>query len=171
MSKSIDICLRQLPQSILDGALKFPVVTLQHAMMAIREANVEYSTLISSLPTYEKATLCAGVNLARVLGTKPLTLGLLRQYSLLLLDIDPYGDEFLSIEDFQGLVERLVDWGLLKLVDFDPFSFSTQSTTRLSQIKIRFDLQLEDVESALEEALSNDKLYQRMAEKVKVLIL
>jgi Cdc6-like AAA superfamily ATPase len=171
VSKAIDLCRDKLPHHILDGDLRLPVVTLAHAMMAIRESNVEYSTLVVSLPTYEKATLCAGVNLSRVLGNKPLTLGLLRRYSFLLLNIDPYGDDFVSIEDFKGIVERLYDWGLLKLVDFDSFSFSNLSMSRSSSIQIRFDQQLEDVESALEESLSQNKLYKMMADKVKVLFV
>lgn len=163
VTNAIVACRKQLTANFLTSNFNGPLVNLTHAMAAIREANRKYTLLINSLTTYEKAALCAGVNLSRMLGSKPLKLGMLLDYSLMLLGIDHHSDDFITMEDFKEIVERLVDWDLIRLVNFDQ---SSLSMSRLSQLSITFDLQLEDVESALESSLKYDAVYKRMVKKI-----
>jgi hypothetical protein len=89
-------------------------------------------------------------------------LGTLHKYTLMLLGVDSYSDDFIPMEDFNGIVERLVDWDLIGLVEIDSFS-SSLSMARLSLVPIKFDVQLEDVESALESSLKTNPAYKQMA--------
>jgi hypothetical protein len=169
ISRSVQACRSKLPQITLDSELERPVVKLPHAMMVIRETNTKYKDLVESLPSLEKCTLCVGANLSRVLGSKPLTLGLLKKYSMEAFGFDPMLDSCITLEDFKGIIERLVDSGLLRMVECDSKDFSTEPMVNLLQFPVRFDLQLEDVESALEETLLKEDFYKRIVARVKSL--
>jgi hypothetical protein len=87
------------------------------------------------------------MSLSRLVGPKPLKLGMLGEHSMLLLDLDPNYDNFLTAEDFEILVKTLVDCGLLALdptlyiVSSHPSSFPSSyyifSTTLLTNIKYK----------------------------------
>jgi Cdc6-like AAA superfamily ATPase len=158
----------ELSHKILGDQSEPILVKLPHAMAAIRLSILQFTPLIESLPTYEKAALCAGVNLARAMGSKILSLGRLREFTLMLLGMNAYSDDFIQMEDFKGIVERLVDRDLIRLHDIDLLS-SSLSMARLSLVPIKFDLQLEDVESALESSLKTNPMYKRMAIKINTI--
>lgn len=162
VTNAIAACRNQLADKNVGDQLEDPLVKLPHAMYAIREANRQCSSLIDSLPTFKMATLCAGVNLSRARGSKNVKLGTLHKYTLMLLGVDSYSDDFIPMEDFNGIVEGLVDWDLIGLVEIDSFS-SSLSMARLSLVPIKFDVQLEDVESALESSLKTNPAYKQMA--------
>jgi len=138
-----------------------PLVRLPHAMMVNRQNNHQYMDLIASLTSLEKNTLCVGVHLSRQLGNRPVPLHLLREYSMQAFGMDPdLQYEVYSLEDFKGVMERLVDHGLLKM-DRRFQSFRNSNST------VQFDLQLEDVETALEKTLLKDGFFQRMVERIQ----
>jgi Cdc6-like AAA superfamily ATPase len=168
---SILACERELSYAILDGPMKEAVVTPRHAMIVIRQSNVWYTDMIEHLPTFQKLALLVGVNLARLVGQKPMNLGLLRQHLMLILDLDQSYEDSLSIEDFKFLIETLVDSHLLCLKEFDGDSLSSRSYQHLSQVPITFELQLEDVESAIESTIVNDDKYKRLVNKMKSMIV
>ena len=102
-------------------------------------------------------TLCAGVHLARKLRGNPTTFGTLR-----MLTIEAFGmDSDFSMEDFKGVIGRLEDSGLLKLAGTDRRGLAGISGSSLVNYPVKFDLQLEDVDSALENTVIKDNFYKR----------
>lgn len=130
---------------------------MPHALVAVKKQNPKTKELIDSLPKYEKFTLCCAFNFAQAWLGKELSLG------RLFADCkEAFGMECpLTIEDFKGILERLVDSGLLKL-DIVAQNFNAGD---LTQAQLRFDDQLEDVISALEEGIEKEAFYQRMKER------
>jgi hypothetical protein len=61
------------------------------------------------------------------MSSKTLKLGTLHEYSLMLLSMDDYSHNFIRMEEIKGIVELLVNWDLIRLVDFDSFSSSLLS--------------------------------------------
>ena len=138
-----------------------PVVMIRDAMLAVRETNHKSKEVIESLTSLEKMTLCAGVHLSRKLDAKVTTLGRLRQLTLDAFDMDAD----VSLEDFKGIIERLQDSGLLKLLR----GRSNDSVSSLINCPVLFDMQLEDVDSALEDTVLKEDFYRRMVERVNAL--
>lgn len=164
LSLAIQKRLDSLSNEKLDESLTKPVIGIRDAMMAIRETNVKYKDVIESLTTCEKITLCAGVHLSRKFEGKAVRLDSVKSYTM-----EAFGfDNDLSLEDFKGVIERLQDNGLLKLAEKEKRSnISTAPISNLLRFEVCFDLQLEDVESALEETLMKEDFYKRLVERVK----
>lgn len=169
VSRSIQACRSKLPQNTLDSELTKPVVKLPHAMMVIRETNTKYKDLVESLTSLQKSTLVVGTHLSRILGARPLTLGMLKKYSFQAFGFDPMLEGSYSMDDFKGIIERLVDSGLLKMAERVSNIFSTEPMGNLLQHPVRFDLQLEDVESALEETLLKEDYYKMIVARVNTI--
>lgn len=163
---SIRRCLEKMPKAKLESKLEKPAVTIKDAMLAIRETNVKHKDIIEGLTTFEKVTLCAGVHLARKYDGEKFTMKLLRN-----LTMECYGaDNDMELEDFKGVMERLQDNGLLLLPDEDKKRLRQgMSLQDLMHLPMKFDLQLEDVESAIEETLMKEGFYQRLVDRVKAL--
>jgi len=160
--KAVQNCLSKLSLEIRDTVHTKPIVMIRDAMLAIRETNHSSKKIIESLTSYEKMTLCAGVHLARKLHSNVTTLGTLRK-----LTIEAFGmDSDFSMEDFKGVIERLEDSGLLKLADTDRRGLPGISSSSLVNYPVKFDLQLEDVDSALENTVMKDNFYKRMVDRV-----
>jgi len=160
--KAVQNCLGKLSLEIRDTVHTKPIVMIRDAMLAIRETNHNSKKIIESLPTYEKMTLCAGVHLARKLRGNPTTFGTLR-----MLTIEAFGmDSDFSMEDFKGVIGRLEDSGLLKLAGTDRRGLAGTSGSSLVNYPVKFDLQLEDVDSALENTVMKDNFYKRMVDRV-----
>lgn len=150
---AIEVCQEQLPAAKLEAELIEPVVKIPHAMAVVRKQNPKMSYLIDSLTGMEKNTLICGVHLARALGDKKVKLDILRRICLESFGIDSQ----MSMQDFKGIFERLIDQGLLKINGM----LRTDSP-------VSFDLQLEDVESTLESTL-NGAFYERMKARIQAL--
>jgi Cdc6-like AAA superfamily ATPase len=163
---AINRCLEHLPQTKMQSPLTKPVVTIRDMMLAIRETNFKYKDVIEGLTTFEKVTLCAGTHLSRKFDGKPLTMK-----SLMDLTMECYGiHNDLDIEDFKGVMERLQDSGLLLLTEEDKRKLKQgMSIQELCRCLIRFEMQLEDVESAIDETLMKESFYQNLVERVKSL--
>lgn len=170
VSKAIDKCREKLSRDRLDENFESfsegqPVVKLPHIMAVIREVNTKFTQLIDDLPTAAKTTLCIATTLARALDdcdASTLTLGELKQYTM-----DAMKHEYMSIDDFKNVLEMLVDSGLLKLTQKDTKLLRTESLVTLHHAPIGLDLQLEDVESAIDKTLLQEPFYQGLVERVK----
>lgn len=163
VEKAITFCRRKLSLEKRITTHTKAVVTIRDAMLAIREINVKKKETIQSLTTFEKMTLCAGVHLARKLGGKTVTMGKLRE-----LCVQAFGmDSDVSLEEFKGIIERLHDNGLLQLNEREKQAFTKTSMFNLLRYPVQFDLQLEDVDSALEDTLMKEDFYKRMVERLK----
>jgi Cdc6-like AAA superfamily ATPase len=166
VTSAIRRCLQTLPTSKLESSVTTPVVTIKDAMLAIRDSNLKHKDIIEGLTTFEKVTLCAGVHLARKYNGTAFTMKQLKE-----LTMECYGaDNDMELEDFKGVMERLQDNGLLLLPEEDRRRLRQgMSLPDLMHLPIKFDLQLEDVESAVEDTLMTEGFYQRLVERVKSL--
>lgn len=165
VQKAIIYCRRKMKLEQRAATHTKPCVTIRDAMMAIRETNQKCKETIQSLTSYEKMTLCAGVHLARKLGGKPVQLGKLRK-----LVMYAFGMEAdVSLEEFKGIIERLVDNGLLQLQEREKNAFTSTAMFNLLHYPVQFDLQLEDVDSALEDTLMKEDFYKRMVDKIQAI--
>ena len=161
--KAVLNCLRKLSLEQRASTHTKPIVMIRDAMLAIRETNQKSKDVIQSLTSFEKMTLCSGVHLARKLNGKNITMGMLRT-----LTMEVFGmDSDVTLEEFKGVIERLQDSGLLKLVGTEKRGFAGRQFSSLLRYPVTFDLQLEDVDSALEETVMKEDFYQRMVERVK----
>jgi Cdc6-like AAA superfamily ATPase len=163
---AIQSCRQKLPLITLNNEpLTKPVVTIRQAMMAIRDSITKYTDIIQSLTTFEKVTLCVGVHLARKFDGNSVTISQLKD-----LTMECFGaDNDVSIEDFKGVVERLIDSGLLLLDAEAKRKLSAMRMGELMRFPIGFDLQLEDVVSALDDTLMKEDFYKRLVERVKAI--
>ena len=167
VEKAVIFCRRKLSLEKRDIIHTKPIVMIRDAMLAIRETNQKSKDTIQSLTSFEKMTLCAGVHLARKLGGKTVMLGKLRQ-----LTMEAFGmDADVSLEEFKGVIERLQDSGLLQLNETERLAFTGRPMSSILRYPLQFDLQLEDVDSALEDTLMKEEFYQRMVERLKSIVV
>lgn len=165
VEKAVIYCRRKLSPEKLETAYTKPIVTIRDAMFSIRETNRKSKDTIQSLTSIEKMTLCAGVHLARKLGGKTVQMGKLRT-----LTMQAFGmDTDVSLEEFKGVIERLQDAGLLQLNESERQAFTKTKMFNLLRYPVQFDLQLEDVDSALEDTLMKEDFYKRMVERLKTI--
>ena len=171
LAQSIEACRQQLSESALDAEVvgTDPIVKIPHAMMVLRSKNTKYRDIIESLPSFEKYTLVCGVHLSRAIPPgKALSLSILKKCSMEAFGFDEAtAGDHVSLEDFKGIIERLADSGLLTLDEGDARALSTESISGLMAFPIKFGLQLEDVESALEETLLKEPFYQRIVARAR----
>ena len=145
-----------------------PIVQLTHAMTVLRSKNKKYKDIIESLPALEKYTLVCGVHLSRSLDDgKALPLSVLKSFSMEAFGYDEATSDPVTLEDFKGIVERLSDYGLLTLAEHDTKDLYTESIHNLMTFPVKFGLQLEDVESALEETLLKEPFYQKIVARTR----
>jgi hypothetical protein len=177
-SKAVEQCREKLGPDRLEAAFTWtndvdavtpdkPLVLLPHAMMAIRGAMTKYAELIDGLSLLPKAALCVATTLARALddgSASMLTMGMLKKYTMEAGCEEIYNFE---MDDFKGVVETLVDSGLLKLAACDKKRFATESLNNLANIPVRLELQLEDVLSALDKTLLQKDFYINLVNRVK----
>jgi Cdc6-like AAA superfamily ATPase len=163
VTKSIQNCLMKLSLTKQELPLTKPVVTIKEAMMAIRETNIKYKDIIQNLTTSEKVALCAGVHLARKFDGEGATMRMIRDLTMVAMGFE----NDVSLEDFKGVLERLQDSGLLLIGLEDKRKLSSMKMVDLLNHPFRFDLQLEDVESALEDTVMKEGFYQKLVDRVK----
>lgn len=162
VTKAVQNLKDRLPQDKKDLQHEKPIVMIRDAMQAIRETNRKSKEIIDSLTSLEKMTLCAGVHLARKFSGNVTTLGMLRQLIMDAFDMDAN----VSLDDFKGIIERLQDSGVLRLIKSGRGSFQTMS---LINRPVAFDMQLEDVDSALQDTVLKEDFYKRMVKRVETM--
>lgn len=158
IAKAVSTCKEQLPYCRLESSKAGIVVKMPDAMTALRESvNPKYTSLIKGLPSTRRAVLCVAVTLARSRRKESdqLTLGELRRYCM-----DAFAEDIeLDADGFKDAIEALSDTGLLLLAKPDKKRFLVESASGLSMVPIRLELQLEDVESAVESELLDTGFY------------
>ena len=163
VAKAIELCRQKGPTSFLESIVLGPVVKMPHAMMAIRESNIQITDVIDALPSYQKYTLVVGVHLSREFKkTKLIQFGELKNRALAAFGFLPNLDCVITLEDFRGIMEKLVDAGLLK---GDGFDYLTPMGVLLTR-EVHFELQLEDVESVLEQTVLQETFYKGMLHRL-----
>mmetsp|Transcript_21400 Transcript_21400/g.53043 ORF Transcript_21400/g.53043 Transcript_21400/m.53043 type:complete len:918 (+) Transcript_21400:80-2833(+) len=167
VEKSIIYCRRNMSLEKRADIHITTIVTIRNAMMAIRETNLKCKEIIGGLTTIEQMALCAGVHLARKLDGRPVLMGKLRELiqQVVGMELDA------SLEEFKGVIERLYDSGMLVKNQTDRQAFTKKSMHSLLRYPVQFDLQLEDVDSALEDTLLKMDFYKRMVKRVEEILL
>jgi hypothetical protein len=136
---------------------------MPHAMMAIRESNIQITDVIDALPSYQKYTLVVGVHLSREFKKpKLIQFGELKNRALAAFGFLPNLDCVITLEDVRGIMEKLVDAGLLKV---DGFDYLTPMGVLLTH-EVHLELQLEDVESVLEQTVLQETFYKGMLHRL-----
>ena len=161
IAKAASKCKEQLPYYCIESSKASIVVKMPVAMTALsRESlNPKYTTLIEGHPSTRRALLCVAVTLARSRRkcNQP-TLGELRRYCM-----DAFAEDIeIDANGFKDAIEALSNTGLLLLAKPDKKRFSVESASGLSMVPIRLELQLEDVESAVESELLDTGFYHRL---------
>jgi Cdc6-like AAA superfamily ATPase len=162
IAKAVSKCKEQLPCYRLESSEEAGIVVkMPDAMTALRESvNPKYTTLIKGLPSTRRAVLCVAVTSARSRRkeSNQLTLGELRRYC-----VDAFGEDIeLDADGFKDAIEALSDTGLLLLAKPDKKRFLVEPVSGLSMVPIRLELQLEDVENAVESELLDTGFYHRL---------
>ena len=163
VEKAILFSRRKLSLEKRDSEHTKPIVTIRDAMLAIRETNQKSRDIILALTSFEKMTLCAGVHLARKFGGTTVPLSKLRELTMHAIGMD----SDVSLEEFKGVIERLQDSGLLRLNETERQGFTKTTMHGLLRYPVQFDLQLEDVDSALENTLMKEDFYKRMVDRLE----
>jgi hypothetical protein len=146
-----------------------PIVSLKFMLKAVRDTVSKHADLIEGLPQMAKIILCVAVTLNQVgKVSDTLTLGMLKGYVFAAMENEMYDDDMLSIETFGSMIQQLFDAGLLLAGTSEPFDASSQNSfASLFSTPIRVGVQLEDVESALEQTLGDQDIYRGIMERAK----
>ena len=116
---AIGQCRKQMTEDCLKSRnAKGNLVKMQHVMMAIRERNTKFTTVIEGLPLAQKAVLCVATGVARMEQDEMMTFGKLKRICMDAFGSDVYFND-LGDNEFKRLVESLVDTGLLFLAKAD----------------------------------------------------
>lgn len=155
VASAVEACEANSLPDKLDAPLTSPIVKMPHALIAAKPLTTKVKDIIESLPKYERYVLCCGVNLSEALMGQELTLERFHNLCIFAFGYDLQ----LTIEDFTGVLENLADKDLLR---FD--KESARDPMRL-HTKIKLDLQLDDVVSALGSGLQKQEFYRRMKQR------
>ncbi|KAL3937176.1 MAG: hypothetical protein SGBAC_007660, partial [Bacillariaceae sp.] len=155
VANAVEACEANSLPAKLHAPLISPIVKMPHALIAAKSLTTKVKDVIESLPRYETYVLCCGVSLSEALGGQELTLERFHNLCIFALGYDLQ----LTIEDFIGVLERLADKDLLK------FDKKTARDPMCLHTKIKLDLQLGDVVSALESGLQKEEFYKRMKQR------
>ena len=151
LSRSIASAMEDMSEATLSALHDKPVIKVPHLMKACNVSTIKYKELVESSPAHEKHILCICIHLSRTIGPRPLALTKLLWICQQVVDVL----ELTSVSELKSILERLLDAGLLKW--------------SLRDDKIRFDVQLEDVESTVEEVLLNQNFYRTTLETLETL--
>ena len=155
VANAVQACQAKLPTSTLEAPSTGPIVKMPHALIAAKALTTKVKEVIESLPQYERYVLCCGVNLSEALMGQELTLE--RFHSLFTYS---FGfDLQLTVEEFTDILDRIADKDLLR------YDRENVKGPFRSQTRIRLDLQLDDVVSALESGLQKEEFYKKMKQR------
>ena len=152
-AKATQLCKDSLSDDELSkevGMDEKPPVKINHMMRAIiRESNViKHAHTIQKLPQLAKVILCIAVAYGNVIGPKAeISISYLKKICCHAANHSLFEDP--AIGSISGLIGTLCDQDLLRVANnghFDPHDLDT---------KLIIDVQLDDVECALEESLLN----------------
>jgi len=136
----------------LDSDYERPIIKLPHFLLVLNQSILKPKDLLQKSPALNKHVLCLCLQLAARQGTNPLSLRILLE---LLRDCCPAVD-IEGESQLKRTIEHLVDDGLLKLKD-----------NKIISNEIRFDEQLDEVESAVQDQLMTQSFYQDMIRRLR----
>jgi cell division control protein 6 len=166
-AKATQLCKDSLSDDALSkevGTGEKPPVKINHMMRAIRESNViKHAHTIQKLPQLAKVVLCIAVAYGNVIGPKAeISMSHLKKICCHATKHSLFDDT--DIGSISGLIGTLCDQDLLRVANnghFDPHDLDTT---------LIIDVQLDDVECALEESLLNGEhghFYSKLMDYVR----
>ena len=167
VSNAVQRCIDSLSEEALSkevGVDDQPPVKINHMMWAIREGNIiKHAYMIQKLPQLAKIVLCIAVAYGHVIGPKAeIRISYLKKLCTTATNHALFDSS--DIGSITSFCELLCDSGLLRVANngqFDPND---------TESKLIIDVQLDDVECALDESLLNGKhgaFYSRLMEFVE----
>ena len=167
VSNAVQRCIDSLSEEALSqevGVDDKPPVKINHMMWAIREGNViKHAYVIQKLPQLAKIVLCITVAYGHAIGPKAeISVSLLKKLCTQATKHALFDSS--DIASISSFVELLCDSGLLRVANnghFDPHD---------NDPKLIIDVQLDDVECALDESLLSGEhgaFYSRLMEFVE----
>lgn len=168
---AVRVCLETMaPAQLSLNVMNGPIVTIQHMMKAIKATRCDdYCDIIEALPHNHKIVLCVAVTLSQVSPSWcEIPVSKLHRWTKTVLGHMDTEDDF-TVEIFKDCVSALFDQGLLK--SDDETNINTAPWTSAVNMTIRLGCQLQDVESALEETLGDNKFYSLVLRRASELDL
>jgi Cdc6-like AAA superfamily ATPase len=156
VSRTISHLMEDMTEEALNAEHQGPIVKLPHIKKMLNQSITKTKDLLQASPSLDQHVLCLCMPLAGRVGSSPLPLK-----QLLWLLSECYGVvEIEGTSHLRSILERLVDTGLLKLKD-----------KKIAMDEIRFDEQLDEVESAVRDVLMSQQFYKDMATKLQSISL
>ena len=157
VSRTISHLMESMTEDALNAEHQGPIVKLPHIKKMLNQSTTKTKDLLQASPSLDQHVLCLCMPLAGRVGSSPLPLK-----QLLWLLSECYGVvDIEGTSHLRSILERLVDAGLLKLKD----------KKKIAMDEIRFDEQLDEVESAVRDVLMPHKFYKDMATKLQSISL
>jgi len=164
-------CMSELSEDVLERVISdddaSSTVSIKHMMRAIKEkGGVKHSESIAGLPSAAKTVLCVAVTLGRCnTGNTLIQQSALHQWCV---QASRHGVfEFLGEDHFSDLLSQLSDAGLLMIGDDNLGEEYAQQEALDGQRLLCLNVQLDDVECALEKTLHQDQFYRAMVSRVQ----
>ena len=168
IAKAIEGSRKSLSEEMLKkSGSHADVVKIQHVMKVIKaECNVPHTKRIEGLPDMARIVLCIATALGQVSDEwKIMRIGQLRQFCNE-ATCQNILDE-LSIDQFKNIIDDLCDAGLLLRDETDDDMPIERDENNIETMSIRIGVQLDEVECAMEEVVSQNSFYKRMVDFVK----
>lgn len=166
VSSAVEKCKKSLTVAQLDATMEQPVVTIRHAMQAVKASAGKVAERIESLPETQKLVLCVAVTACRALPGANFRMAELRDYINAVLKEDGELDT-MDNDDFITTIQNLVDQGLLLPSDDGHTDIRAEGLGAFRETQVRFGHQLEDVESIVDQRLSEKPVYGRLMEAIR----
>ena len=159
---AVEECYNSLTEEQLKAKkLEKPVVTIRHVMASVKAtACTPVTEAIESLPDMQRLVLCVAVCVCRVVSTGRISLISLRRYCSMVSQEQT--NQSIDPEDFLLYVQRLVDEGLIIFDDGSETNINSKGMVAALNSRIHFGQQLQDVESAIVDKLSENHAYARL---------
>lgn len=166
VSSAVEKCKTSLTVAQLDAAMEQPVVTIRHAMQAVKDSTWKVAERIESLPETQKLVLCVAVTACKALPDTNFRMAELREYINAVIKED--GElETMDNDDFLTAIQNLVDQGMLLPNDDGQTDIRAKGLGAFRETQVRFGHQLEDVESIVDQRLSEKPVYGRLMEAIR----
>jgi Cdc6-like AAA superfamily ATPase len=166
VSKAVEHKKRSLSELALKApAPQKPLVTIRDAVQAIKASAPEnYSKQIESLPEMAKLVLCVAVSMCKEY-PENFSFKKLRSYCSFAAEKE-FGDS-IDLDTFMSLMQLLVDQGLIMPNRDGDNNLNSQGFGALLEKKVHFGAQLQDVENAVIDMLTEKPIYQRLVDHAR----
>ena len=153
LSRSITERMDSMNEKESNARHEQPLLRVTDVMKTSRASTLKWKDVVETSPANEKLVLCLCTHLASIIRNRPLPLTKLLE---ICNEVNAVF-ELETVSELKSILERLVDSGLLKLIDKRIPDNNT----------IRFDIQLQDVDLAVEDLVMKSSLYSKLVDKLK----